>query len=671
MAFSDSVNAKAADLIKLSVEMTTAAGTGHPTSAASLAHVVTVLMYDHMRFDPAEPDHPAADRLVLSEGHACPIIYAAGADLGMVFGREPSERRPMTPADVLSLREIDSPLDGHPNPAEGFPFFPAATGSLGQGLSIAAGIALSARLDGNPKRVFCLIGDGESREGQVSEALDFLIDYDLKAVCPIFNCNGHGQAEEVSPQQSVERLGAKLQASGFDARLIDGHDPLAIRDALEAHAGSLNDPNRRPVAIVARTVKGWGFTGVLASDVHGKSVDENERAEALAAIDRTAADLGAHLTEGDMARPPVPGAPSPPGEPGPPPPENLADALRALGKEAMLEKGKLAPRKAYGMALRALGHSNPRVVALDGDVRNSTYSEQFHDDPELAQRFFECKIAEQNMVSCAGGLAGDGKIPFVSTFGKFLVRAYDQLEMAMISRFPLKLVGSHVGVSIAADGPSQMALTDVAFFRAMAGVETGDGETGEGRRLVYILNPADAFSAYALTLAMAEHPGACYMRTMRPDVPFLYDGQTEFHLGGHHVLVEGSDLLLAATGYMVHEAQRAVALLRERGVEATLVDLYSLPLDGDAVAALARDNQGRVLTVEDHYGASFGSAVADALAADGNGFRVEQMYVHHLPKSGRTPDDLLGRLGLSAGHVVETAMGTLGARSPAGTRSVR
>jgi transketolase len=205
-----------------------------------------------------------------------------------------------------------------------------------------------------------------------------------------------------------------------------------------------------------------------------------------------------------------------------------------------------------------------------------------------------------------------------------------------------------------------MALSDVAFFRSLAGVETRDG-----RPLVYMLNPADAFSAYALTLAMAEHPGACYLRTMRPDVPFLYDAQTEFRLGGHHVLHKGGDLLIVATGYMVHEAQRAVAMLRDRGIEPTLVDLYSLPLDGDTIAALARENRGRVLTVEDHYGASFGSAVADALAADGNGFRVEQMYVRKLPKSGRTPDDVLGYLGLSAGDIAETALGALGAQAAA------
>jgi transketolase len=218
MAFVASVHAKAINLIKLSLEMTTAAGSGHPTSAASLAHLVTVLMYTHMRYDPAYPDHPAADRLVLSEGHACPIVYAAAADLGLAIGKDPEHRRPMTRDDALRLRAIDSEIDGHPNPAEGFPFFPAATGSLGQGLSIANGLALAARLDGLDRRIFCLIGDGESREGQIWEAVDFLMDYHLTAVCPIFNCNAYGQSDAVSPQQAPNVTAAKLRAAGASRR---------------------------------------------------------------------------------------------------------------------------------------------------------------------------------------------------------------------------------------------------------------------------------------------------------------------------------------------------------------------------------------------------------------------------------------------------------------------
>jgi len=306
------------------------------------------------------------------------------------------------------------------------------------------------------------------------------------------------------------------------------------------------------------------------------------------------------------------------------------------------------------VALRALGHAYPYVVALDADVRNSTYSETFWHDEALRERFFECRIAEQNMLSCAGGLAAGGKLPFVSTFGKFLVRAYDQLEMGLISCFNLKLVGSHVGVSLAADGSSQMALSDVAFFRALTTVHTRGGKP-----LLYLLEPADAYAAYALTVAMAAHEGPCYLRTLRPDVPFLYSDATAFSLGGHHVLAEGHDLCIIAAGYMVHETRKALPLLKEQGIAATLVDLYSLPFDDVAILQLAQENQGQVLTVEDNYGAGIGSAVADALALHGGAYTLTQMYVRQIPKSGRTPDEVLHSLQLSASDIVHTAVSML------------
>jgi transketolase len=421
MAFAATVHVKAIELIKLSIEMTSAAGSGHPTSAASLAHLVTVLMYHHMRHDPADPNHPAADCLVLSEGHACPIIYAAAADLGIVIGRDRAAWRPMTREDALRLRDIGSEIDGHPNPAEGFPFFPAATGSLGQGLSIAAGLALAARLDTIDKRIFCLIGDGESREGQIWEALDFIADYHLTAVCPMFNCNGYGQSDKVSPQQSPEVTAAKLRGAGFDVQIIDGHSPMEIQQALREHTAHSQNPAAKPFAIVAKTIKGWGFSSVLGSHVHGQPVAKDDKGKALAELDAIGQQVGAAWTEGDLRTPPIP--------PGAPPhavpvrqAPGFIEALEQLGREKLLEAGKLATRKAYGVALQALGHANPRIVALDGDVRNSTYAENFYEDATLRDRFFECKIAEQHMISCAGGLAAGGKLPFVSTFGKFVMR---------------------------------------------------------------------------------------------------------------------------------------------------------------------------------------------------------------------------------------------------------
>jgi transketolase len=654
MAFEASVHAKAIELIRLSIEMTTVAGSGHPTSAASLAHLVTLLMYHHMRYDPACPNHPAADRLVLSEGHACPIVYAAAADLGIAIGKEPEHWRPMTRDDALQLRSITIEIDGHPNPAEGFPFFPAATGSLGQGLSIANGLALAARLDGLDQRIFCLIGDGESREGQIWEAVDFLVDYGLTAVCPIFNCNTYGQSDKVSLQQSPEVTAAKLCAAGVAVQVIDGHNPLEIEQALAMHTCHAQEPAAKPLAIVAKTVKGWGFASVMGDNAHGRAATRDEQVKAFAALDAVAQRLGATWTEGDLRLPSLPTAEEPHPQPVHPAP-SFREALQHYGREHLLANGQMATRRAYGIALQALGHANPQVVALDGDVRNSTYSEYFLHDETLQERFFECRIAEQNMLSCAGGLAAGGKVPFVSTFGKFLVRGYDQLEMGFISRFNLKLVGSHAGVSLAADGPSQMAVADVAFFRAWTTVRTP-----AGKPFLYLLQPADAYAAYALTIAMAAHEGPCYLRTFRPDVPCLYHDATPFPLGGYHVLAEGHDLLIVTAGYMVHEARLALAGLQEQGIRATLVDLYSLPFDDRAMVRLAQENTGKVLTVEDNYGAGLGSAVADVLSQHDGAYVLTQMFVRQIPKSGRTPDEVLRYLHLSAADIVQMAVSMLG-----------
>jgi transketolase len=392
---------------------------------------------------------------------------------------------------------------------------------------------------------------------------------------------------------------------------------------------------------------------VLGSNSHGKPATEAEKAQALEALDAMAQHLGAVLTRGDLRRPPVSTVEVPRPQSTQETP-SFREALRRYGQAGMLDKSAMAPRRAYGVALRALGHAYPHVVALDADVRNSTYSETFLHDEALQERFFECRIAEQNMLSCAGGLAAGGKVPFVSTFGKFLVRAYDQLEMGLISRFNLKLIGSHVGVSLAADGPSQMALSDVAFFRALTTVRSREGQS-----LLYLLQPADAYAAYALTVAMAAHEGPCYMRTLRPDVPFLYNDATAFALGGHHVLAAGHDLCIIAAGYMVHEARKALPLLKEQGIEATLVDLYSLPFDDVAILELAQEHHGQVLTVEDNYGAGIGSAVADALALHGGAYTLMQMYVRQIPKSGRTPDEVLCSLQLSASDIVHTAVSML------------
>ncbi|TVQ32750.1 MAG: transketolase [Phycisphaeraceae bacterium] len=653
MSFEAAVHAQAIDLDKLSLDICAEAGSGHPSSAMSLGHIVTVLMFHTMRWSPEAPDYPTSDRLVLSEGHAVPIIYAAYSRLGGMIGRTPAEWRPMTIEDALSLRDGPSVIDGHPNPREGFPFFDAATGSLGQGLSVAAGLGDAARLDGYDRLIYCIIGDGESREGQIAEALDYLIDQRLSNVLPIFNCNNYGQAGRVSDQQSPETIQAKLEAAGFTVRAIDGHDPAQIREAFEAFTKLQETENAGPMAVVARTVKGWGAPTVQAGNWHGKPAHGESLTRAKEELDQRRVELTSSLVQSDqfVIRPPTE-APAREFAPGEIP--SFSDTMRRYDMESTLHAGRLATRKAYGLALRALGHVNDRVVVLDADVSNSTFAETFAKDPALADRYFECKIAEQNMISVGVGLSAAGKIPFCSTFSKFLTRAYDQIEMAINSGANLKLVGSHAGITLAADGPSQMGLPDIAWFRAFTTMKDHRGNPG-----CYILQPSDAYAAYALTGVMAEYEGCCYMRTLRSDTEFLYSDDVVFNLGGFEVLSEGRDVLLVAAGYMVHEANKALEELDRQGISATLVDLYSLPFDGDALLDLAQANNGYVITLEDNYGASIGAAVADVMTESGDSFTLQQMHVRRIPKSARTPEEVLSMCGLSSGDIAARCLDLL------------
>ncbi len=641
------LSAKAIELSKLAVRMTTQAGAGHPSSALSLAHIVTVLMYKEMRYDPTRPDHPQADRLVLSEGHAVPIVYAAYADLGGTVGRLPDRRVPLTLGDLGHLREWDSVLDGHPNPAEGFPFFDAATGSLGMGLSVAAGLALAARLDQSPRRVYCLIGDGESREGQIWEALDCALDWRLNNLCAVFNCNGEGQAGRVSPQQSADVLVHKLAAFGWTTRMVDGHAPEELVRAFEDFHQSAT-----PLAIVARTVKGWGVQPLQGGNFHGKPLPEADLADAEASLDAMHHQLGTSPAEAATLKPPVIAPATVTGGARAKPLPDFEQALSHVGLQSALEHRKLATRRAYGVALSALGQVNPAVVALDGDVSNSTFADIFAARHEA--RFFEGKIAEQNLISAAVGLAAGGKVPFVSSFAKFLARGYDQIELALISRANIKLVGSHSGLGPASDGPSQMALADLACFRPYT-------EVDDGRRTpaCVVFQPADAIAAYRMTGLMADHRGPCYMRTHRPDVPFIYPFDERFEVGGSKILRRGDHVTLVASGYMVTEALQAATLLADRGINSTVIDAYSLPLDTAPVLGAAADGGSIIVTLEDNYGGGFGSAVAQA-AAETAGIRVHCLTVPRIPKSAATPQVLLDHYGLSAPAICTTVAEFLG-----------
>ncbi len=644
-SFSDLVNDRAIEIGKLAVRMTTAAGSGHPSSALSLAHITTVLMYHHMKYDLNDPWNNQSDRLVLSEGHAVPIVYAAYADLGGVVGKSTKEARKLTPADVDTLREIDSVLDGHPNPAEGFPFFDAATGSLGQGLSAGAGLALAARLRNIDKKIYVICGDGEIREGQVWEAMDFVVDYNLLNVCLIVNCNGQGQADYVSKQQSADVLNQKIQAFGWKTIVIDGHNPDDILSALE-QVGKCD----KPVAIIAKTEKGWGVSDLKDKSNHGKPLPKEKLEKAMSDLDemRKKLNIPADIDVSDF-RPTKPEATpvvfaEPKGKLLAPDFDKLLEGDGFLAK--WQSNKKLASRRAYGLALRELAKLDERIVALDGDVSNSTFAIYLH--KSQPEKFVECKIAEQNMISAAVGFAAAGYIPFVSSFGKFLVRGYDQIEMAVISRANIKFVGSHIGVTLAADGPSQMGLVDAAFFRAFTSAYEN------GQPVMVIFNPSDAVCAYKCVQLAADRVGMCYIRTMRPDTPLLYSPDEEFSIGGSKQLAEGKDLLIVATGYMVHEALKAIDKLKADGIEAGLVDAYSLPVSPEPIIEAAGKSGNKILTVEDNYIGGLASNIAEIAAAEGN-IKVSSMLVRRIPKSGKTPDDLLKYCSLTEDDIAKSA----------------
>ena len=634
---------KVIELGKQIVRMCTAAGSGHPSSALSIAHITTALMYRVMRYDPKNPWNTGSDRLVLSEGHAVPVVYAAYCDLGGVVGA-PDQPSQLRFDDALTLREADSVLDGHPNPAVGFPFFDAATGSLGQGLSVAAGLACGARLDESDKTIFCVLGDGEVREGQVWEAVDFIVDHKLTAVRTIINCNGQGQSDYVSAQQSAETLAAKLTAFGMDVKTIDGHNWDELLEALTAEAGE------KPIAIVATTVKGWGVAELQQHTYHGKPLKAEQVDAALADLDAKAAELGvADLADKDIAELERAASVAPAGE-GPLSAGDFAAACAAAGMDSAYAEKKLSTRRAYGAALAALG-ADARVVALDGDVKNSTFADIFA--KQHPDRYFEARIAEQNMISAASGLSAAGRIPFVSSFAKFLVRGYDQVEMAGISNANIKLVGSHAGVSLAADGPSQMALPDLAFMRSFAHAIRVDGAPS-----VRMFLPSDAVSAFKLTELMANTDGLCYMRTHRPDVEFLYDESETFELGGFKHLIDGEDIAIVASGYMVHIAKAAVAILEEQfGLSASLIDAYSIPLKTDEILQIGDDCRGQLLVVEDNYVGGMTDEIASAAARSDLGVCVQSLYVRRVPKSAKTPEEILKMVHLTAEDIASAAQG--------------
>ena len=566
---------------------TTRAGSGHPTSSLSATELMAGLLFgDVFRYDPHNPRHPNNDRLIFSKGHASPLFYALWTVAGV-----------LNEADLSTYRQFGSPLEGHPTPR--LPVVEAATGSLGQGLSIGVGMALNAKyLDRLPYRTYVLLGDSEMAEGSQWEAIQVAAHYKLDNLVGILDVNRLGQRGETMYGHDLQAYANRIGAFGWETIEIDGHDFSQVLSAYRQAA----ETNGRPVMIIARTLKGKGVSFIEDQDNwHGKPLDEEQLERALKElgdVDRTL--QGVIAAPADLEPEPV----------------------RTTPYETHLpyKKGeKVATRNAYGNALKRIYPGFPQLVSLDGEVSNSTRAETFKD--AYPERFFEMYIAEQNMVGAALGLSGRGKLVFVSSFGAFLSRAFDQIRMSQYSNATIKFVGSHAGVSIGQDGPSQMALEDIAMFRTI----------NEG----VVLYPADAVAAERLVEAAARHPGMVYIRTHRSGVPVIYDDQDAFVIGGSRV-IRPSDAdvgTIVAAGVTLHEALAAQETLKADGIFVRVIDLYSVqPPDTQTLLRSAAQTRF-IITVEDHYPAGgIGEAVQSVLAEVS--IPVYTMAVRKRPMSG-------------------------------------
>jgi transketolase len=586
-----------------SIRSSTAAGSGHPTSSMSAADLIAVLITRHLEYDWEHPKEPNNDHLIFSKGHASPLVYAMFKAVGAISDEE-----------LLTFRKFGSRLQGHPTPA--LPWVDVATGSLGQGLPIAVGVALAGKyLDKLPYHVWTLCGDSELAEGSIWEGLDKAGHYGLSNFTAIFDVNRLGQRGETEFGWDTDVYKRRVEAFGARALVIDGHDLEQIDRAMaEARSAS-----GLPTVIIARTIKGKGFSEIENKDGwHGKALPEDM-------AERAIKELGGVRHLKVETRKPEPGQPARP---------------QTSGKVELptYEKGeKVATRKAYGDALVALG-ALADVVAMDGEVSNSTHTDEFA--KRYPDRFFEMFIAEQMLVSAAVGMSVRHYRPFASTFAAFFTRAYDFIRMAAISQANIRLTGSHAGVEIGQDGPSQMALEDLAALRAVHGST--------------VLYPSDANSTARLTAVMAETGGVVFMRTTRGAYPVLYGPEEEFRVGGSRVVREsGKDqLTLVGAGVTLHNCLAAAEELAGEGVEARVIDLYSVkPVDVETLRAASAATGGRFVVAEDHYPeGGLGSAVMEALATEPDPPRVVQCAVRGLPTSG-TPAELMEAAGISARQI--------------------
>jgi transketolase len=625
----DTVAELAAQLRVDSVRSSTSAGSGHPTSSMSAADLLAVLITLHLRYDWDEPHLPVNDHLIFSKGHASPLLYSVFKAAGVVSEEEL----------LNGYRRFGQRLEGHPTPV--LPWVDVATGSLGQGLPDGVGVALAGKyLERLPYRVWVLCGDSELAEGSIWEAFDKASYYRLSNLIAIADVNRLGQRGETDVGWNLEEYQRRMEGFGARVLTVDGHDLAAIDQAMTA---ATDTAGSQPTVILAKTIKGRGFSEVEnKDDWHGKPFprDMAERA----------------ITELGGVRNLVLRGPRPePAQPGPVPdkpttvPRQPSTGARQSATPPEYEVGeKVATRKAYGDALVALGGRDDRIVVLDGEVSNSTYAFEFaHAYPD---RYFEMFIAEQQLVAAATGMAVRGYRAFASTFAAFFTRAYDFIRMGAISGVDLRLAGSHAGVEIGADGPSQMALEDLAMMRAVHGST--------------VLYPSDGTSTAALVEAMAGTPGISYMRTTRGSYPCLYPSGERFPVGGSKVVRSGENdqVTLVGAGVTLHEALRAAQILHNEGISARVIDCYCVkPVDANTLAAAAEETGGRIVVAEDHHPeGGLGSAVADALlAVRQQNLNLAHLAVTGMPGSG-TGEELLAWAGIDAEHIAAAARKLVG-----------
>ncbi|EDV49894.1 transketolase-like protein 2 [Drosophila erecta] len=593
-----------------SINATQASKSGHPTSCASIAEIMSVLFFQQLRLNLKHPRDPSSDRFILSKGHAAPILYAAWAEAGLF----PIE-------DLNNLRKIDSDLEGHPTPR--LNFIDVGTGSLGQGVAVGAGMAyVGKNFDKADYRTYVVVGDGESAEGSIWESLHFAGHYKLDNLCVIFDVNRLGQSEATSLQHKLDVYRDRLEAFGFNAVVVDGHDVEELSKAFHCAAITKN----KPTAIIAKTFKGRDFPNIEDLDNwHGKPLGDK------------AAEVVKHL-QGLIVNKNVKLAPKPVPKTGAAPDVDISN-IKLSSPPAYKLGDSIATRLAYGTALAKIGQNNLRVVALDGDTKNSTFSDKLKKlDPE---RYIECFIAEQNLVGVAVGAACRRRtVAFVSTFATFFTRAFDQIRMGAISQTNVNFVGSHCGCSIGEDGPSQMGLEDIAMFRTIPGST--------------IFYPSDAVSTERAVELAANTKGVCFIRTSRPNTCVIYDNEEPFTIGRGKVVRQKSsdEVLLIGAGITLYECLAAADQLEKNCITVRVIDPFTVkPLDAELIIEHGKQCGGRVVVVEDHYQqGGLGEAVLSALAGERN-FVVKHLYVPTVPRSG-PPSVLIDMFGISARHVV-------------------